>query len=197
VTDPLDITQTVLTRLVDLLRKLPAEQLAELYAGTATLEVVGKAGRPAKKVAAPVALPVSAEQVGGDLAKINDRAVATRYVNDLGLGVPQLRALAKELDIPIVILSQLSRAPESADRRSKIPQLSDLRESGAIEQDADIVLFIFREELYKPDDEDLKGKAQVVIAKHRNGPTGIVNLTFLKESTRFENFSAITDEYLR
>jgi hypothetical protein len=101
VTDPLDITQTVLTRLVDLLRKLPAEQLAELYAGTATLEVVGKAGRPAKKVAAPVALPVSAEQVGGDLAKINDRAVATRYVNDLGLGVPQLRALAKELDITL------------------------------------------------------------------------------------------------
>jgi len=107
-----------------------------------------------------------------------------------------LKALAKELDIPIIILSQLSRGTESADRRSKIPQLSDLRESGAIEQDADIVLFIYREELYKPDVEELKGKAQVVIAKHRNGPTGIVNLTFLKESTRFENFTEIAPEYL-
>ncbi len=122
---------------------------------------------------------------------------AENRVQEVSAITRSLKALAKELDIPIVILSQLSRAPESADRRSKIPQLSDLRESGAIEQDADIVLFIFREELYKPDDEDLKGKAQVVIAKHRNGPTGIVNLTFLKESTRFENFSAITDEYLR
>jgi replicative DNA helicase len=107
-----------------------------------------------------------------------------------------LKALAKELDIPIVILSQLSRGTESVDRRSKIPQLSDLRESGAIEQDADIVLFIYREEVYKPEVEDLKGKAQVVIAKHRNGPTGFVNLTFLKECTRFENFSGIADEYL-
>jgi hypothetical protein len=101
VTDPLDITQTVLMRLVELLRKLPAEQLAELYAGTATLEVVGKAGRPAKKAAAKVVLPVSADQVSADLAKIDDRAVATRYVEDLGIGVPQLRALAKELDIAV------------------------------------------------------------------------------------------------
>ncbi len=108
-----------------------------------------------------------------------------------------LKGLAKELDIPIVVLSQLSRAPESNERRSKIPQLSDLRESGAIEQDADIVLFIFREELYKPEDESLKNKAQVVIAKHRNGPTGLVNLTFLKESTRFENFSGIQEGDIR
>jgi replicative DNA helicase len=107
-----------------------------------------------------------------------------------------LKALAKELDIPIVILSQLSRAPESSERRSKIPQLSDLRESGAIEQDADIVLFIYREEMYKPDVEELKNKAQVIIAKHRNGPTGLINLTFLKESTRFENYTEIQAEYL-
>jgi replicative DNA helicase len=107
-----------------------------------------------------------------------------------------LKGLAKELDLPIVILSQLSRAPESSERRSKIPQLSDLRESGAIEQDADIVLFIYREELYKPEVEELQGKAQVIIAKHRNGPTGLVNLTFLKESTRFENAANIPQEYL-
>ena len=108
-----------------------------------------------------------------------------------------LKGLAKELNVPIVVLSQLSRATESTERRSKIPQLSDLRESGAIEQDADIVLFIYREELYKPEVEELKNKAQVIIAKHRNGPTGIVNLTFLKESTRFENFTDIAVEDIR
>jgi replicative DNA helicase len=107
-----------------------------------------------------------------------------------------LKGLAKELNIPIVLLSQLSRATEASERRSKIPQLSDLRESGAIEQDADIVLFVFREEMYKPEVEELKNKAQVIIAKHRNGPTGIVNLTFLKESTRFENYTEIQAEYL-
>jgi replicative DNA helicase len=107
-----------------------------------------------------------------------------------------LKGLAKELNIPIVVLSQLSRATEATERRSKIPQLSDLRESGAIEQDADIVLFIYREEMYKPEVEELKNKAQVIIAKHRNGPTGLVNLTFLKESTRFENFTEIQAEYL-
>ncbi len=122
---------------------------------------------------------------------------AENRVQEVSAMTRSLKGLAKELNIPIVVLSQLSRAPESSERRSKIPQLSDLRESGAIEQDADIVLFIFREELYKPEVEELKGKAQVIIAKHRNGPTGLVNLTFIKESTRFENFADIAVEDLR
>jgi len=97
-----------------------------------------------------------------------------------------LKMLAKELNVPMMVLSQLSRAPEvrQGDRR---PQLSDLRDSGSIEQDADTVLFIFREEIYKPEREDLKGLAELLIAKQRNGPTGLMNLVFLKQFTKFEN----------
>jgi replicative DNA helicase len=95
-----------------------------------------------------------------------------------------LKGLAKELDIPVVALSQLSRAPEQ--RSEHKPQLSDLRESGAIEQDSDLVCFIYREEVYNPTDEN-QGTAELIIGKQRNGPTGVVPLAFLKEFTRFEN----------
>lgn len=104
-TDPLDIAQIVLLRLAELLRKLPPEQLAELYAGTATLEVVPKGGRAAKRAPAtapaPVALAVSVAQVSADLSTIHDRVAATRYVEDLSLPAAQLRALAKELGIAV------------------------------------------------------------------------------------------------
>ena len=96
-----------------------------------------------------------------------------------------LKALAKELNIPVVALSQLSRAVETREKHR--PRLSDLRESGSIEQDADLVMLLLREELYNPRTE--KGKTEVIIAKQRNGPTGTINLTFLKEFTRFENYS--------
>ncbi len=97
-----------------------------------------------------------------------------------------LKGLAKEMRCPVVALSQLSRAPEARTGNNR-PQLSDLRESGAIEQDADVVGFIFREEVYKQDDPDLEGKAELIIAKQRNGPTGTVHLAFIKKFTRFEN----------
>jgi replicative DNA helicase len=95
-----------------------------------------------------------------------------------------MKGLAKELRIPIVALSQLSRAPEG--RKDRRPQLSDLRESGALEQDADVVLFIYREDQYEPTEEN-EGVAEIIIGKQRNGPTGTVKLAFLKEFTRFDN----------
>ena len=96
-----------------------------------------------------------------------------------------LKGLARELNVPLIAVSQLSRAVES--RSDHRPQLSDLRESGAIEQDADVVVLLLREEYYRPDDLDLKGKAEVMIAKQRNGPVGSIQLTFIREYTRFEN----------
>ena len=95
-----------------------------------------------------------------------------------------LKALAKELQLPVIALSQLSRAVES--RKPAVPILADLRESGAIEQDADVVIFIYREEVYNEETEE-KGKADIIVAKHRNGPTGTVKLHFHEQWAAFEN----------
>ncbi|MGQ9558637.1 MAG: replicative DNA helicase [Desulfurispora sp.] len=97
-----------------------------------------------------------------------------------------LKAAAKDLEVPVIALAQLSRSVES--RQDKRPIMSDLRESGSLEQDADVVMFIYREEYYKPDSEK-KGIAEIIVAKQRNGPTGVVELAFLKEFTRFMNLA--------
>ncbi|HVS04454.1 MAG TPA: DnaB-like helicase C-terminal domain-containing protein, partial [Thermoanaerobaculia bacterium] len=99
-----------------------------------------------------------------------------------------MKQLAKELDIPVIALSQLSRQPErrSGDHR---PQLADLRESGSLEQDADLVAFIYRDEIYHPDDPGKRGLAELIVAKHRNGETGTVELAFLGETTSFRNLA--------
>jgi replicative DNA helicase len=97
-----------------------------------------------------------------------------------------LKILARELECPVIGVSQLSRAVES--RQDKRPMLADLRESGAIEQDADAVLFIYRDERYNQDSTE-KGTAEIILAKHRNGPVGRLKLTFLENYTKFANYS--------
>ena len=97
-----------------------------------------------------------------------------------------LKVLARELEVPVVGLSQLSRSLES--RQDKRPMLADLRESGAIEQDADVVMFLYRDEVYNPESQD-QGIAEVIIAKHRNGPTDTIRLAFLPQYTRFANMA--------
>jgi replicative DNA helicase len=117
---------------------------------------------------------------------------AENRVQEISAISRSLKALAKELAVPVMALSQLSRAPEQRGGEHRRPQLSDLRESGAIEQDADVVLFIYREEMYAPPEkrDEVAGQAEVIIGKQRNGPTGIVKLAFQSAYTRFDNYSA-------
>ena len=107
--------------------------------------------------------------------------------NEISQITQSLKALAKELNIPVIALSQLSRAVEQ--RTKKEPMLSDLRESGAIEQDADVVIFLYRPSVYDKEDQDLKGLAYLIVAKQRNGPTGRVKATFIDTYARFDNYT--------
>ena len=120
------------------------------------------------------------------LQLMDESSYAENRQQEISVISRSLKALARELNVPVIAVSQLSRAPER--RESFRPRLSDLRESGAIEQDADVVLMLFREDYYNLTDEN-KGIAEVIIAKQRNGPTGAVKLAFIKEYTRFETLA--------
>ena len=100
-----------------------------------------------------------------------------------------LKILARELKVPVVALSQLSRGLEA--RQDKRPMLADLRESGSIEQDSDVVLFIYRDEIYNPESPDSQGTAEILVAKHRNGPTGVTRLAFIGHHARFDNMARV------
>ena len=123
-----------------------------------------------------------------DYLQLMDESMAENRQQEISVISRSLKALARELNVPVIAVSQLSRAPER--RETFRPRLSDLRESGAIEQDADVVLMLFREDYYNPTDEN-KGIAEVLIAKQRNGPTGTVKLAFIKEYTRFETLAQV------
>lgn len=175
-----DAEWTVLTRAASELSEAPI--YIDDTPGVSVLELRAKARRLAMEVKSLGLIIVDYLQLmrGGDDAENRQQEISR---------ISQaLKSLAKELEVPVIALSQLSRAVEQrgGDRR---PVLSDLRESGAIEQDADVVLFIYRPEIYDPENEETKGMAEVIIGKQRNGPVGSVRMAFLAPFARFENLA--------
>jgi replicative DNA helicase len=174
------------TRLVDAVGKLNDAQIyIDDTAGLNALEVKSRARRLHRQCAQSGGLALivvdylqlmSASRGGREENRATEIAEISR----------SLKSLAKELKVPVVALSQLNRSVEA--RTDKRPMMSDLRESGAIEQDADLILFIYREEVYNPDTPK-RGIAEIIVAKQRNGPTGSINLTFVGRHTRFENYA--------
>ncbi|HXF65331.1 MAG TPA: replicative DNA helicase [Burkholderiales bacterium] len=169
------------TRLVDAVGRLNEAQIyIDDTAGLNALEVRSRARRLHRQCGGLALIVVDYLQLMSASGREENRATEIAEISR------SLKGLAKELRIPVIALSQLNRGVDA--RQDKRPMMSDLRESGAIEQDADLILFIYRDEVYNPDTPN-KGVAEIIIAKQRNGPTGKVNLTFLGRYTRFENYA--------
>ncbi|MBK9154048.1 MAG: replicative DNA helicase [Chloracidobacterium sp.] len=147
--------------------------------GISVLEMRAKARRLAVEEKRLDLIVVDYLQLMGGGSRVESRQQEVSQISR------ELKALAKELNVPVIALSQLSRAPEA--RRPPRPMMSDLRESGSIEQDADVVAFIYREDYYDPNEENA-GMAELIVSKQRNGPIGTIKLAFLKQFTRFENY---------
>ncbi len=176
-------------KLVDAVGKLNDSQIyIDDTAGLNALEVRSRARRLHRQCGGLSLIVVDYLQLmsGTSSGREENRATEVAEISR------SLKSLAKELKVPVVALSQLNRSVES--RQDKRPMMSDLRESGAIEQDADLILFIYRDEVYNPTNEASKGKAELIIAKQRNGPTGPVTLTFIGRHTRFESYAG-GDQY--
>ena len=170
-------------RLVDAVGKLNDAQIyIDDTAGLNALEVRSRARRLHRQCGGLSMILVDYLQLMSGTANSRDENRATEIAEISR----SLKGLAKELKLPVVALSQLNRSVDS--RQDKRPMMSDLRESGAIEQDADVILFIYRDEVYNPD-TPRKGIAEIIIAKQRNGPVGKVDLTFIGRHTRFENYA--------
>ena len=182
------LSQADWPRLVSAAGKLSEAPIYIDDAPTATaLELRAKARRLKAQFDIKLIVVDYLQLMQGHLAKSDNRQQEISEISR------SLKALARELSVPLIAISQLSRAVEQ--RSDHRPQLSDLRESGAIEQDADLVLLLLREEYYNPTEEN-KGIAEVIIAKQRNGPTGSLNLAFLGEYMKFETISARSEEFL-
>jgi replicative DNA helicase len=193
--------------------QLPAHKLRKVDMSTREWEILAQAAGKLQQ------LPIFVDDGAGlNTMAIRSRARKLKNRHDLGLIVidylqllemgggrqenrqqeisaisRSLKMLARELEVPVITISQLSRAVES--RESHRPRMSDLRESGAIEQDADLILLLYRDEYYHPEKEEAKGKAEVIIAKQRNGPTGSVDLAFIGEQLRFEDLAPYQDDF--
>jgi replicative DNA helicase len=169
------------SRLVDAVGRLNETQVfIDDTAGLNALEVRSRARRLHRQCGGLSMIVVDYLQLMSSRGREENRATEIAEISR------SLKGLAKELKVPVVALSQLNRSVES--RQDKRPMMSDLRESGAIEQDADVIIFIYRDEVYNPDSPN-RGMAEIIVAKQRNGPTGKLNLTFLGKYTRFENYA--------
>jgi len=169
------------SRLVDAVGRLNEAQIfIDDTAGLNALEVRSRARRLHRQCGGLALIVVDYLQLMSASGREENRATEIAEISR------SLKGLAKDLKVPVIALSQLNRGVEA--RQDKRPMMSDLRESGAIEQDSDLILFIYRDEVYNPETPN-KGVAEIIVAKQRNGPTGKINLTFLGKYTRFENYA--------